>query len=226
MSFEEEDDPALRPNPYTQVVGKASNNKRFQQSPMLRVDHEDPGLHYIGESLPKPGNSEATWAGRETHVGISPIPARADHSHDTFLNYTACGETTAGQVCAAGQSLLAQDFLNGDNYLVSGSLFSLPKSGIWFISTVLKVDRSGGGIFTGQINILFFYLNGAFGRGNYRVDMTNIATPHYISVQDFVYYGDTQIGVEATVEVAYQHSDSTTHVVTVGTMTIVRLAEI
>src|SRR5687768_11797693 len=114
MTFEDNViDPTSRykTNPYTQDVSRAKDNRTFQQSPMMRVDHEDPALHYIGEGLPIPGESEATWAGRETSVGTSPIVARADHSHDTFLEYGAYGETTSGQVCSPGNTNLLQDHI-------------------------------------------------------------------------------------------------------------------
>ena len=230
MTFEDDVDATGRykSNPYTQDVSRAKDNRTFQQSPLLRIDHEDPSMHYIGEGLPKPGETEATWAGRETHVGFSPIPARADHSHDTFLEFGAYGETVSGQVCNPGNTNLLQDHIGGNNYLVTGSLFVLPQEGIWLISSTIECLRSGGGIFQGQANLIHFYLNGTFGREVNRQGTNGPNDLNFnrtITAVDFVFYGTGNIGVNATLELQYQHSDVTTHLVTIKQLTIIRLAD-
>jgi hypothetical protein len=228
MTFE--DDLAVqeyRSNPYTQDVSKSKDNKAFQQSPMMRVEHEDPGLHYIGETLPKPGDSEATWAGRETAVGSSPIPARADHTHDTYLRFTI--STGAAVTCPPGQTLITHSLFGGENFYdsgTSGSLLVMPQRGVWFINVSLAVNRSGGGTFTGEANIVFFYLNGTFSRIPYRNSLADIPTFYNINASDFIHYNDGSIGVNATVELAYQHSDVVNHEVSVAQLTITRLADL
>jgi hypothetical protein len=215
-------------NPYTQDIAKSKDNKAFQQSPMMRIEHEDPGLHYIGEALPKPGDSEATWAGRGTSVGFSPIVARADHTHDTFLRYSVSYSSSA-VVCPPGQTLITHTLLRGENYYdsgTSGSLLVMPQRGVWFVNTSLNINRAGGGTFTGEANIVFFYVNGTFSRIPYRNSLANIPTFYNINASDFIHYNDGSIGVNATVELAYQHSDVVNHEVSVAQLTITRLADL
>ena len=226
MTFEGE----YRSNPYTQDVSKAKDNRTFQQSPMMRIEHEDPGLHYIGESLPKPGETEATWAGRYTSVGTSPIPARADHSHDTFLRYSVGGHLGASTITTApsGQTLIKHGHIGGENYYAGGSqtLLLIPQEGVWFINTSLGIERSGGGTYTGEVNIVFYYLNGGFSRIVFRDSMVNIPIYKYINVSDYVHYGASSIGVNSTFEMAYQHNDSVNHIITVSQLTLTRMAAI
>lgn len=228
MSFDEryEAPTDYRSNPYTQDISKSVDNKSYQQSPLLRVDHEDPGLHFIGESLPKPGDTEATWSGRETSVGTSPIPARADHSHDTFLRYGVYAESTVAQICPPGNTLLGLDYFRGDNYLVSGTLLSLPQEGVWNFNVTLYITRAGGGNFTGEINLVYFYLNGGFGRTVHRNGVAGIPTDYAINASDYAHYDASSIGVNATVELSYQHNDVVNHNVLLSQFTVTRLASL
>lgn len=211
-------------NPYTQDVSRSKDNKAFQQSPLLRVDHEDPSLHYIGEGLPKPGDTEATWAGRETFVGTSPIPARADHSHDTFLYYGVYNRPS-NQACPPGNTNLILDYFAGDDYKATSTLLSLPRGGIWLISSTLIITRDGGGNMTGRANLVYFYSNGEFGRRVHRDTNEPTLDTFSINATDFAHYTEAQVGVSATLELQYQHSDVVNHIVNVSQLTVVRLAD-
>lgn len=217
-------------NPYTQDIGKVSDKKKFEQSPMMKIDHEDPGLHYIGEGLPKPGETEATWSGQSTHVGYSPIPARADHTHDTYLRYTVCYSAGAPTYCFAGQTLIQHTWLSGERYYnggaYSGSLLILPQKGIWFINATIAVNIDDGGYIQGQANIVFFYTNGTGQRIVFRDLVQDIPNGYAVNVTDFVHYGQPNIGVNNTFEMAYQHNDTERyHIITVQQLTVTRLAD-
>lgn len=224
MTSFDDSNPALRPNPYVQSIGKTADHRRFEQSALLRIEHEDPSLHYIGEGLPVPGETEPTYAGRDTATGTSPIPARADHSHDTYLRY--CGTSNAtGVTCAPGQTLLTHTFGDGENFLVSGSLFLLPQAGIWLVSYNLFVARSGGGNFANQVNTVNYYVNGTAARGVYRNEVTGLPVNNYITVADTVFYDDFFVDANtSTVEIAYQHNDTVNHQVSIYNCVIMRLA--
>jgi len=64
----------------------------FREEPLTYTTHMDHSKHYIGESLPVASLSElATTIGTVTSTGVSPIPARADHTHkiDSSMAYAS-----------------------------------------------------------------------------------------------------------------------------------------
>lgn len=229
MTFEDVDTGEYRGNPYTQDISKAKDNRTFQQSPMMRIEHEDPGLHYIGESLPKPGDNEATWAGRETFVGVSPIPARADHSHDSFLDYGNYNTVTPRD-CGAGLTLITLDYASGQDFRVSGSLLLLPKTGIWLISYLVYAERQTvPSTFTAGAHseIRNYYLNGTFFRRSWRDVVAGADSFVGGGFTDVIRYAPSNIGVDSTVELAYGHNEvGNTHKVSIQQLTVIRLAEI
>lgn len=215
-----------RNNPFTQDIARAKDNRSFQQSPLLRAEHEDPSIHLIGETLPKPGDSEATYAGRLTSVGASPYPARADHSHDSFLDYTHVGYPSGGsKSCAAGQTILTHSLASGQNFYApsSSSLLVLPSEGDWQIVGTISFSTQSGAPVSAQANLVVFYLNGTSSRRLHRRQGDGVLTDPTFGFVDNIVYGSSNIGVNATVEFAWQHNDVTNHNVVIN-VAITRLS--
>lgn len=224
MTFQEndvEDRGQYEANPFTQDISKSPDEKSFRQSPLTRIDHEDPALHYIGETLPKPGATEADYSGSANDVGASPIPARADHSHDLNLVKGVFSRSVA-VVCPPGSTNINLDHLIGSNFVTGPTLLTFPDSGYWFMCGVLSIARAGGGAFAGQHNVVFYYSGGASSRQVWRNSPVTLGAATTIPVSDFVHYLD---GSTKTFEMAYQHNDAVNHNVTVLHLTCIRLSE-
>lgn len=224
MTFQENDvrdQGQYEANPFTQDISKSPDEKSFQQSPLTKLEHEDPALHYIGETLPKPGTTEADYAGSSNDVGTSPIPARANHRHDLNLMKGVYNRAVAVP-CPPGSTLITLDHLIGSDYKVSATLLSLPDSGYWFIHGIIAVARAGGGAFAGQHNVVFYYSGGASSRQVWRNSPVTLGASTTIPVGDFVHYIDSST---KTFEMAYQHNDAVNHNITISTLTLIRLSE-
>lgn len=224
MTFEDINVGEYKSNPYTQDISKAKDNRTFQQSPMSRIEHEDPSLHYIGESLPKPGDSEATWAGQVTSVGVSPIPARADHSHDSYLRYGLYTRPALGY--ASGQSLVPLTYSVSENYLVSSTLMLLPDTGLWEISGSIYIARDGGASFPANtiVYLLLFYHNGTVSRFAYKANIGGVNSEYGYTFNDTIFYNPSHLAT-STFEMAYFHNDAATHIITINHLTVIRKTE-
>ena len=210
MSFVE--DPEQRDiNPYVREPSRET--KTFEQEPLLKVEHEDPDKHWIGETIPAPSTSEVVGAGNENFAGNSPFPARADHSHDHFNIFGAYSSATTGdKTCPPGLTFLDNlDWQAGrDLRAVGNQVLIFPSSGVWQTGLLLGVSRSGGGVFTGEAEVRFYYTNGTFFRILWRDGTADFVNVIFAQMTDWVHYGDP---TNANVQFAYGHNDVVDHLV-------------
>jgi hypothetical protein len=100
--------------------------------------------------------------------------------------------------------------------------FQPPLQGVWLLQYNLKVDRVGGGVFTGLVNTGFYYNNAANGILQNRQNVAGIATPLYVSGMDI--YPLSGIGASINACLSYQHNDAVNHSINVVRMSFVRLS--
>ena len=219
MSFVE--DPEQRDiNPY--VREPTRETKTFEQEPLLKIEHEDPDKHWIGETIPAPSTSEVVGAGNENFAGNSPFPARADHSHDHLNIYGAYSSFFTGdKTCPPGLTFLDNlDYsLGRDMRAVGNQVIVFPATGVWQSGLLVGVSRSGGGIFTGQAEVRFYYTNGTAFRVLWRTDLSLWDGAIFAQMTDWGHYAST---VNANVQFAYAHNDVVDHLVGVHLLHVKR----
>ena len=190
-------------------VPKEEKYKRptVQEESLTTRGHIDPDKHWIGESLPSPSDAEATHAGVTSGAGVSPFPARADHSHDYSTYYGVVNGV--GMTVAPGQAFINNlTFQFGRNMLAPGSsqILIFPVEGVWEIIYSMYATRSGGGLFRGECNVVFFYNNGTFNREVYRVSLYDVPDHIAITAIDHIHF---PVASSLTnIQVAIQHNDT------------------
>jgi hypothetical protein len=189
-----------------QFTQTASTGGTVKDENLTIRGHLDPDKHWIGETLPAPSDQETTYGGIKTSAGTSPFPARANHSHDhrtTFGVYASGGLTVP-----PGQAFISNlSFSAGKNTLAPGSsqVVQFPLEGIWQTHFSWYATRDIGGNFTGEMNVVFYYTNGAYGRPVFRMSTFDIPGSVWGFAIDSAHYNYTDSSTN--VQVAIQHND-------------------
>lgn len=222
-------DPDVRPNPYTQDIGRREDIKSFQQDYLRVVDHEDVSKHLIGEALTPPSTADVVGVGITTHPGFSPHVARADHSHDLDIAWSIYQITTKS--CPVGNTFInTLSFTDGsENMLAPAStqLIQFPQKGVWQYEIRWHAQRAVAGNFTGGYTLWAFLVNGTSTRALDRHSSAN-ATVQGRVISNTVRYNSfyfTGGGAgSANLQFRYDQSDSAAHNFT-GELTVVRLSD-
>jgi hypothetical protein len=194
----------------TDTVNKFARtiNSPFNEENLTFRSHIDPDKHWIGEALPAGSDAETTASGIDSSAGHSPFPARADHSHD-HKTYYGVYNRAGGLAVPPGQTFISGlNFFSGRNMLAPAStqVILFPLEGVWETTVSLWITRDGGGIFTGEFNLVFWYTNGTAARTVYRTSTANIPTELYVTGKDSAHYFTSDN--TTNVQVAIQHNDS------------------
>ena len=119
----------------------------LQRETIVDREHADPSIHYIGEALPVPAASEAKNTGAASTVGVSPNPARADHSHDLAQRFGIYHSTSTGLSCNGNTATFMNDLsiIAGENYFHTGStqIIDVPQEGCWQVRWEGSITRVG-----------------------------------------------------------------------------------
>jgi hypothetical protein len=146
-----------------------SDSTAYKDENLSKGGHQDPDLHWMGETLPSPSIQELAVSGTDDNVGTSKFPARADHSHDTRqINsiYSVTNKSLPGAsaityvntwVYLGDADLNHVDILNGG----STQLFVFPQEGRWEIHMRYAIVRSTGTMPQNMPYDLQFHYNGA-----------------------------------------------------------------
>lgn len=198
-------------------------SKMFKESGMTLREHQDTDKHYIGDSLPVPSPSMVASSGVNSSVGVQAFPARADHAHELKTVWTWIN---SGALTVPPGSVFINNLSHtgwGRNMLVSGQVAAFPFPGLYIIQANLAVTRDAGGLFTNEMNILFYYNNGGSGKYILRQSNFDLPTPMYINVTDYA-INTTAPSTNDNIQVCVQHNDSSNWTVSLQQLMIVRMS--
>lgn len=215
----------VRANPFTENIGR--DVKSFQNKQMFKIDHEDPNIHLIGESLGAPSLDEMRPTGVSPYTGDSPFVARADHVHDSQNMWMLVGQSGAGaKSCPPGGTFLnnLQIYNGGVDWpaLSGGQIISLPREGFYILYVNFETTRPAGFDADEQANLRGYYYNGTASRLCWR-DPDTIGASAGVRLINFVdVIGDPTPGSSFNIQYAYEHNDSVNHLVQVNYILVMR----
>jgi hypothetical protein len=189
---------------------------QFNKTPLSEETHMDPAKHYIGESITAPSLEEVTFAGILTATGDSPIPARADHSHDfrTLFGGYRSDDFAVGYPIAAGGVDFIDDLVHvagwGTDYLnpaAPNKVLDIPAAGVWEVTHNFAVFRDAGGFAaTSQCRYDAFFNNAAVSRtielNNYPQSRSQM---HLTLVYKFYY---DSVGATSNIQFRWTNGDA------------------
>lgn len=194
----------------------------YTEAKMTLREHQDTDKHYIGDSLPVPSLSHTRPITGANAVGASPFPARADHTHELRSSY---GIFSSSNKTVAPGSI----FMNtltwagwGSNMLASNQILAFPEPGMYFIETSWYITRVTAGNFTNEMNIIYYYSNGTFGRTVLRQSNFDLPTNMVVTVFDIVGSTNAPAATE-NVQFNIQHNDSSNWTVGIQNIVVVKM---
>jgi hypothetical protein len=208
-------------NPF--VAEPTKDSPTFTQEPLTKADHLDPDWHWIGEGLPAAGQAELGISGIQDYVGTSAFTARADHEHDSATIWSTYGQFGT-QTAVPGQTFLNGFLHNGGRDILapaSTQIFIPPTPGMWKTELQISVERDGGGAFTGECNIVYFFNNGTSNLMVWRDSMVGIPDTRTIDTF-FPAFGILATDPTINIQFAIQHNDVANYFVTIDYLKITR----
>lgn len=213
MSNEE---PDLSINPFSQIVGEKKGSK-FEQTPMMLIDHLDMDKHWIGEALPSPSTGEIKTAGIISTTGSSPFPARADHTHDVAFR-SSFYQHEAKTMPPGGTFFNSWNFISGFNILdANQQLFLFPDNAVYIYKMHFSISAAAS--MSGGFNLRETWGGSqSFSRVMIRDVLSGLG-----NTGDETYsFGHTP-SANDYVQFSYEQSDVQNHTVTVDGLTFHRL---
>jgi hypothetical protein len=199
-------------------------SKGFKEEFVTLREHEDTTLHYIGGALPMPSDSECAPIGIGEDAGDSPMPARADHSHDTRLLYGGF-RSNGDLVCAPGSSYISNLInVSGKNMLASGQVIAFPEHGVYLIESIMSIRKSVIDVLIGEVNVNHVTNNGGTSKNVWR--SSNFDIPDYVTLNYAdVFRTTTAPSLADNIQVNLQHNDNSNWYVQLG-ITVFRLCAV
>lgn len=203
-------------NPFSQIVGERKDSK-FEQIPMMLIDHLDMDKHWIGESLPSPSLSEVKTAGIVNSTGISQFPARADHTHDVAFR-SAYYHHESKTMVPGGTFFNSWNLGSGFNILdPNEQVFVFPDTAIYLYLMHGNIVNTSG--FTGGFAITENWGGSqTFARSMIKFILAGWGTSYSFS---YAMTHTPQAG--DNVQFSYEQSDVTNHSVSIDNLTFHRL---
>lgn len=197
-------------NPYVNEPVLNKEAKTFEQELLTVSDHQNNADgHWIGEALP--AASTAAWGvtGASDFTGVSPFPARVDHTHDGRAIF---GIYISGAAinCPPGQTFFNQWLPAGGRDMrapASQQVFIMPQEGMWAWIINAHITRQVAGAFAGgAFNLVAFFDNGTSNRIIDKPNTTNIVDVYDTGAIEAGYIL-TNPGPTRNIQFAIQHAD-------------------
>ena len=196
----------------------------FKETTLTIRDHEDPSKHFMGETLPIPSIGDVSVAGFVSGTGTSPIPARADHTHDNRFRWgsvrNVSGKTCAGTSGGTKTYIDGLSYFDGYDMLGASTQLMVPnRDGLYLSRIWYQITRS-----TGTFPATTFF--------DINVEYNGAATAHLL-IRDILPAGKSSfLGNETAIATltgsgdlqwAYQNFDTVNHTFVVHRIETIRL---
>jgi len=179
----------------------------FKERNLTIREHQDTDRHYIGDALPMPSDSQVKSIGSGPAAGVSPFPARVDHTHEvgTVWSYYTSPAMTVAPGSVFINNLTYSGW--GRNSLVSGQVVAFPVKGLYFIQVEYLISRVGGGLFVNESNFVLTYNNGSSGKTVLRQSNFDLPLNMVVTITDYA-IAQTAPSTNDNIQLCIQHNDS------------------